>query len=55
VLLSWSLQCTGGSAASDAERRHDVFATARRQDMPIVTLAKGEDELQNWYSLVLIE
>ena len=32
----------------------DVFATARRQDMPIVTLAKGEDELQNWYSLVLI-
>ncbi|MBM4248052.1 MAG: DUF2284 domain-containing protein [Euryarchaeota archaeon] len=32
----------------------DVYATARRQDLPISTL-KNENETQNWYSLVLIE
>lgn len=32
----------------------DVYATARKQGLPIKTL-KSEDETQNWYSLVLIE
>ena len=33
----------------------DVFFTARAQNLPISTLAEGEDAQQNWYSLVLIE
>jgi predicted metal-binding protein len=32
----------------------DVYATVRKQGLPIKTL-KSEDEEQNWYSLVLIE
>lgn len=32
----------------------DVYATARRQKLPIFAL-KDENEPQNWYSLVLIE
>ena len=32
----------------------DVYATARKQGLPIKTL-KDEEEEQNWYSLVLIE
>lgn len=32
----------------------DVYATARRQKLPIFPLRK-DDEPQNWYSLVLIE
>jgi hypothetical protein len=32
----------------------DVYATARKQELPINTL-KNEDEEANWYSLVLIE
>jgi hypothetical protein len=32
----------------------DVYATARRQGLPLSTL-KDESEEQNWYSLVLIE
>lgn len=33
----------------------DVFATAKGQNFPISTLEEGEDDKQNWYSLVLIE
>lgn len=32
----------------------DVYATARRQGLPISVL-RDEKEPQNWYSLVLIE
>jgi predicted metal-binding protein len=53
---SWPEPCRNPKQARPAMQALgiDVFATARKQKLPIFALS-NENEPQNWYSLVLIE
>jgi len=53
---AWPLPCRNPKQARPAMQALgiDVYATAKRQGLPLFPL-RGQEEPQNWYSLILIE